>query len=230
MRKKGKLIVIDGGDGSGKQTQSELLINFLKKANIKVNYFDFPRYSTFYGKIVGHFLNGDFGDISQVSPYLVSLPYAFDRGQVALVMKNFIKKGGIIICNRYATSNMAHQGAKLPLKERSRFIRFIEKLEYQENNLPQEDLVIYLYVPWQVGWELTIKKSQRRYLKGKVLDIHEADAQYRVKTEKMYLWLCQKRKNWLKVNCVDKNEKMKSKEAIHQEIIKILKQKKIVNN
>lgn len=228
MTKIGKLIIIEGGDGSGKQTQSLLLQEYLKKKSWQVKYFDFPRYGSFYGKIVGRFLVGEFGEMKTVSPYLISLAYALDRASAKAEMADWLKSGGIIVSNRYATSNMAHQASRLPQGERKKFINWVEELEYKINCLPKEDLVIYLYVPYKIGYNLTKNNGQRAYLKGKKMDIAESDLKHRKATEKMYLWLCQNRKNWVKINCLNKKGKMRTREDIHQEILRILKEKKIM--
>src|SRR3989344_2308491 len=111
--KKGKIIVIEGGDGSGKATQSKLLIEYLEKNSIPHAYLDFPNYSSFYGKLVGKFLRGEFGDLDSVSPYLASLTFALDRLSSKDTIENHLKAGKIVVMNRYATSNMAHQGSKI---------------------------------------------------------------------------------------------------------------------
>lgn len=225
---KGKLIVIDGGDGSGKQTQSQFLLNYLKTKNYPVKYFNFPRYETFYGKIISRFLNGEFGEMEKTSPYLISLAYALDRGTSAKEMRDWLVSGGTIISNRYVTSNMAHQSARLSKEKRKEFISWVEELEYKINHLPKEDLVIYLYVPYKIGYFLTKNNGSRAYLKGKKMDLAEKDLNHRQESEKMYLWLCQNRKNWVKINCLDKNGKMRTREEIHEEIVKLLKEKGII--
>jgi len=233
QKRKGKLIVIDGGDGSGKQTQATLLVDFLKKKGLAVKYYDFPRYYTsFHGKIVGRFLAGEFGKLDQVNPYLASLAYALDRASVKEEMDEWLGKGEIIVSNRYATSSMAHQGARLPKEKREEFIDWIDELEYKVHKIPREDLVIYLYVPWKIGLELTKKKGERGYVKaclpsGRGLDIAEADLKHRQEAEKMYLWLAKNRKNWVKIDCVENGE-IKAKQEIHQEILKVLKERRIV--
>ncbi len=227
--KKGKLIVIDGGDGSGKTVQSKLLIEYLKREKYLVKYFDFPQYyKTFHGQTVAKFLQGEFGSIDEVSPYLASLAYALDRLSVKQEMDFFLKKGGIIVCNRYSTSNLAHQGAKFKdEKKRDEFLKWLYDLEYKVNKMPKEDIVIYLYVPWQIGLELSQKKGLRHYLQGKK-DIAEADINHRIASEKMYLELARKNKNWVKIDCADANKKILSPQEIHQKIIEILKTKKII--
>ena len=117
-KRKGKLIVIDGGDGSGKATQSEMLIAYLKKSGNKVKYVDYPRYYTsFHGNVVARFLRGEFGKLDEVSPYLSALAYAVDRAGTKEELDDWLASGGIVISNRYATSSMAHQGAKMPHKK-----------------------------------------------------------------------------------------------------------------
>jgi len=227
-KQKGKLIVIEGGDGSGKTTQTKLLISFLKEKKILAKYFDFPQYyQTFHGQTVARYLRGEFGKLNNISPYLASLAYALDRLSAKKMMEDFLKKGGLIIANRYTTSNMAYQGARFYDKnEREKFLQWLYELEYKINKIPKEDLVIYLHVPWQVGLELTAKKGERKYLLGKK-DIHEKDIKFRKKVEKMYLHLAKIKKNWVVINCVEKN-KIISKEDIHKKIIEILVDKKII--
>lgn len=219
--RKGNLIVIDGGDGSGKTVQTELLVKYLMKKELKVKTYDFPRYySSFHGRLVGRFLAGEFGDLDSVSPYLASLAYALDRVSVKDEMEEWLKKGGIIVCNRYVTSNMAHQGARLPEEKRKEFIKWIDELEYRQHKMPRPNLVIYLYVPWRIGWELTKKKAEkRRYVKG--ADIAEKDIKHRQEAEKMYLYLAKTQKNWVKIDCV-KDGKILPIEEIHKKIIKIV--------
>ncbi len=225
QKKRGRLIVMEGGDGSGKSTQTSLLIEYLKKQKIAVKYMDFPQYyPSFHGKTVAKFLRGEFGSIDQVSPYLASLAYALDRASVKEQMENFLNNGGLIIANRYATSNMAHQGAKFKTEaERETFITWIYELEYKVHKIPKEDLVIYLYVPWQIGATLIAKRGDGKYLEGKK-DIHETDEQYRASVETMYLSLAEKHKHWVKIECVE-NGQLLSKQAIHEKIIAVLREK-----
>lgn len=222
-KRKGKLIVIDGGDGSGKSTQAQLLVDYLKKNNIPVKYVDFPQYyHSFHGKTVAKFLRGEFGNIDEVSPYLASLAYALDRATIKREMDEFLTRGGYIIANRYATSSMAHQAAKFTdEKERKDFLKWLYELEYKIHKIPKENLVIYLYVPYQIGLELTKSKETRAYLKGQSQDIAEKDLNHRIQSEKMYLELAKKYKHWIKIDCVNEN-KMRSIESIHAEIINLL--------
>lgn len=228
-RNTGKLIVIDGGDGSGKATQTDLLAQYLSKIQTKHRIYDFPQYySSFHGATIGRLLSGEFGTLSTISPYLASLAYALDRASVKNEMRDFLKKGGTIICNRYATSNMGHQAGRIPNPlERQKFLKWLYELEYKIHKIPREDIVVYLYVPWQIGLELTKKKDDRGYMKGKKLDINEKDVQFRINSEEMFLSLCKIRRNWVKINCV-KGGKLLTKEDIHAQIVALLKEKKLI--
>ncbi len=227
--RRGKLIVIDGGNGSGKTTQTKTLVDYLIKNKKNCRYYDFPQYYTsFHGETVAKFLRGDFGEIDKVSPYLSSLAFALDRATVKNEMEDFLNKGGYIISNRYVTSSMAHQGAKFnDLKEREEFLKWLFNLEYKVHKMPKEDLVIYLYVPWQIGMKLSEKKSfSQKYLKGKQ-DIEEKDIRNRIESEKLYLEFSKKYRHWVKIDCVINNNILPPK-IIHQKIIEVLKKKKMI--
>jgi dTMP kinase len=185
---------------------------------------DFPQYyHSFHGKTVAKFLRGEFGKIDEVSPYLASLAYALDRASVKKEIEDFLENGGYIIANRYATSNMAHQAAKLKTnKEKNEYLKWIFELEYKVHKIPKEDLVIYLYVPWEIGMYLTKNKPVRHYLGGENVDIHEKDLLYRLEVEKMFLQLVKRYKHWIKIDCME-NDKLLSKEKIHQKILNVLK-------
>ena len=140
IKPRGKLIIIEGADGSGKTVQSELLMQYLKNKNTSARYFNFPRYDTFYGQTVARFLRGEFGDINQVSPYLASLPYSLDRLSAKTEIADILNRGEIVIANRYATSNLAHQGAKFAeTNERDKYLNWLETMEYKINQIPKED-------------------------------------------------------------------------------------------
>lgn len=231
QKTKGKLIVIEGSDGAGKATQLKLLEKYLSINNHKVNTIDFPRYyDSFYGKMVAAFLRGEFGTIKQVDPHLASLIYALDRGAAKSEMESWLNDGSFVLSNRYATSNLAHQSAKLSANKRNKFIEWDLQLEYEVNKIPKEDIVIYLYVPFKISRKLVLKKSKevRAYAKGKKRDIHERDLDFMKKSEASYLRLVKKFPHWVKIVCVDKKGNLKTREEIHVEIKNILNKKGLI--
>lgn len=224
---KGKLIVIEGADGSGKKTQADLLLKSLNERKMMVQYMDFPQYSSFYGEIVAKFLRGEFGKIDDVSPYLASLAYALDRASVKEQMESFLEQGGLIVSNRYATSNIAHQGAKfLDPVEKEKYIQWVYELEYKVHKIPKEDMVIYLYVPWEIGMRLTQQRGAQKYMEGKG-DIHEENQDYRREVEKMYQSLAQKHAHWKIINCTDGGNLLPP-QKIHEKVMGLLEDNSII--
>ena len=225
-RKKGKLIVIDGADGSGKATQTKKLLKYLKKNKLKNKYITFPRYYTsFHGKHVGRFLTGEFGGNSEVSPYLSSLAFALDRLHARDEIVDCVSCGNVVVADRYVSASLAHQGSKMPPKKRKHFLNWLYDMEYKEHKLPKEDLVIYLYVPVKKAQELIGKKGKRGYIKGK--DIQEGDIKHQKRSIEMYRDFCKKHKHWIEVKCVERG-KLLSVDEIHEKILGVLKKKKII--
>ncbi|HLL60726.1 MAG TPA: hypothetical protein VK338_03335 [Candidatus Nitrosocosmicus sp.] len=220
--RKGKLIVLEGTDGSGKGTQLNLLLDYLKKNKISFSPFDFPQYdTTFFGNFTGRMLNGEFGSLVRINPYLAMFPYAGDRWQAKDKLIKSLETNKITLCNRYAPS-IAYQLAKIKPQERKIFLEWSEQLEYDTFKIPRPDLVIFLYVPFQYAQKLIEQKAARTYLKGKSKDQYEENVQYLRKVEKMYLWMEKNNKNWKRIDCIEKGELL-SKEEIHKKIINILK-------
>jgi dTMP kinase len=214
----GKLIVFEGTDGSGKTTQSKLLLNFFRKNKIKAKYISFPRYEdSMWGAMVKRFLAGDFGKLEDVDPYLASCLYAGDRACAVPIIKRWIGNGYFVVCNRYIGSNIGHMAAKFKKSDdRRRYINWLEKLEYGENKIPKEDLVILLQVP--------IKKT-RKMMKGRKLDIHEKDQKYLEQVYSVYDSVAKGKKNWEVVNCSSSGEVL-SPEDIHEKVLEILKSRR----
>ncbi len=227
-KRKGKLIVLEGGDGSGKTVQAKLLIDYLKESLIPYKYIDFPQYyASFHGRTVAKLLRGEFGNIKEVSPYLASLAYAVDRASIREEVEDFLGRGGLVIANRYATSSMAHQGAKFAdRKERERFLKWLYEMEYKAHKIPKENLVIFLNVPYQISQKLLAEKGKQAYLKGKK-DIHESDVDYLKKVATTYLELSKKYRHWVRIDCTKDGQILPPAE-IHQKIISLLKQKKYI--
>ena len=227
---KGRFIVIDGNDGSGKGTQLELLKSHLEGAKIDVETFDFPQYDTFHGSMVGRFLSGEFGSLENASPYLLTYPFAMDRMAVAPQIKKALDRGKVVLANRYVTSNMAHQSGRLPKEERKAYVDWDMEFEYGQNGLPKEDVVIYLFVPHKKAQELMNNKDRigRSYAKGKHKDMVEEDEGYLTGAEEAYLELSERFDHWVKIICVDEDGKMLPKDEINTKIREELKNRKII--
>lgn len=206
MEARGKFIVIEGSDGAGKKTQTDLLISELKAAGKSVAYFDFPQYEhSFFGKMVGRYLNGEFGEADEVSPYLASILYAGDRFEAAGKLQAELDQGKIAISNRYIQSNMAFQTAKLSTKaKKDKFVDWLEEMEYGTFKIPRADLVVYLYVPYLTSQAMVDKKMARGYTALK-RDIHEKNSDLLRRVEKEYLRFATERKEWELIDCSDKN-------------------------
>jgi dTMP kinase len=228
-KRKGKLIVIDGTDGSGKGTQTELLLKYLEKKGINNKYIDFPRYYTsFHGKMVGRYLSGEFGTLESASPYLSSLFYAMDRLTARDEIVDWLEEGNTIVANRYTTSSMAFQTARIETDKQEEFLRWLYAMEYKEHKLPKEDIVIFLYVPVEISQKLIEQKGNRDYTKGKQKDINEANVEYQKKVLQLYLELAKRYKHWVVIKCVDSAGKLIPIEKVHKKIIETLRERDLI--
>ena len=208
----GKLIVIEGIDGSGKLTQLQLLLNYLNKKQISYASFDFPQYGkTFFGDFASRFLNGEFGHFSRINPYLASFPYAADRWQSKDKIWQAINDGKLVICNRYTPSSI-YQAVKVRPPQRKKFLNWVETLEYEVFGIPRPSLVIFLHVPLEFAQTLIAKKKRDQY---------EKNIKYLKKVEDMYLDIVKTNKSWVKIDCLE-NNKILSPEIIQKKIIGVL--------
>ncbi|KKS05007.1 MAG: Thymidylate kinase [Candidatus Nomurabacteria bacterium GW2011_GWC2_41_8] len=234
MAKKGKLIVIDGTDGSGKATQTELLIKHLKKDGHKVKVVDFPDYSSnFFGKFIGHCLSEQYYNFVKVHPKIASVLYAADRFESSAKIKKWLKEGNIIIADRYASANQIHQGGKIAnTKKRKNFLKWLAEMEYKVFKIPRPDAVFYLSVPIPIVLKLMRERNKngdkdekRNYLgrkKAKKQDVHEKDVKFLENSRKSALWLAKTQKGWIKIECV-KNSILETRENIHKKIYEKIK-------
>jgi dTMP kinase len=221
QKRKGKLVVIEGIDGSGKGTQLQMLLKYLKENQIEYAYFDFPQYGkTFFGDFAGRFLKGEFGHFSRINPYLASFPYAADRWQVKTKLWQGINDGKLVICNRYTPSSI-YQAVKVKPAEQKKFIDWVQTLEYEVFGIPKPDLVLFLYVPLDFAQILIDKKQKREYLGESKRDQYEKNVGYLKKVESMYLKIAKSDGSWVKINCVEKGEIL-SPETIHEKIVGIV--------
>lgn len=174
MNNKGKLIVLEGVDGSGKSTQFKRLCENLELKGIEFRKLVFPRYDNESSALIRMYLNGEFGENPDcVNAYAASLFFAVDRyASYISEWKDFYLSGGIFLADRYTSSNAVHQGAKLESAERKVFFDWLYELEYVKLCLPEPDLVVYL----DVDAETSKRRIEKRELKkGIKADIHERD-------------------------------------------------------
>lgn len=224
---KGKLIVIEGTDGSGKAEQTKKLIERLEKLKIKVKILDFPQYGMPSAYFVEEYLRGVYGGLGEVGPYKASIFYSLDRFDISFKVKEWLKDGYLVISNRYTASNMGHQGAKLQGEERIKLIKWIYELEYNILGIPNPDINFFLHIPAEISYELIEKKKEREYLQGKKRDIHEASLDHLKFAEESYLTTLKLYPNeFILIECVEKGKLMtidKISEIIWEKLIKLIK-------
>lgn len=218
---KGTFIVIEGTDGSGKGTQTELLLKRLKKEKVPVETTDFPQYDNFSGAFVAKYLRGEYGSADEVGPYPGSIFYAVDRYDKSFDIRKWLGKGKVVVSNRYVSANMGHQTGKIVgKKNRDKYLAWLDNLEYKIFNIPRPDVTILLYMPPEFNQNLVDQKAARAYTKGKKRDIHEADLEHLKKASEAYLYVAKKYK-WPVISCV-KDGKILSREEIHEMIYKVV--------
>ncbi|MCX6740745.1 MAG: thymidylate kinase [Candidatus Parcubacteria bacterium] len=221
----GKFIVIDGTDGSGKATQTKLLVEKLAQENLAVKTIDFPQYGKKSAGLVEEYLNGNYGTANEVGPYRASVFYACDRYNASFQLKDWLNQGHIIISNRYVSSNMGHQAGKIKdPAERDKFLEWLFDFEYNLFDIPKPDINILLYMPPEIGQKLVDKKGSRDYIGGQKRDIHEADLEHLKNAAEAYQYVA-KKYNWIIINCAPDGNLL-SIEEIHnllwEEIKKVI--------
>jgi dTMP kinase len=217
MPVRGKLIAIEGIDGSGKRTQVELLATALRTQGHSVHSTGFPQYVSWFGKMVGQFLNGELGPLESVDPHFTALLYAGDRYEAKPRLETALNNGQIVLADRYIASNLAHQTARVTPEKRAAFVEWIEHLEYRIYGLPPEDLVVYLRVPPVQAQRLVAQKSQRSYTSAQK-DLQEASLRHLEDAAEMYDFLS-KRGSWTTIECFDaKRKQMRAPEDIAKEV------------
>lgn len=217
----GKLIVIEGTDSSGKETQTKKLYERLLSEGKNVRKISFPNYDSPACEPVKMYLAGKFGDnASKINPYPISTMYAIDRyASYKMDWGNFLQNGGIIITDRYTTSNMVHQASKIEDKEeKEKYLQWLEDLEYNKMELPKPDMVIFLNMPTDMAAKLMAERKNKITGESQK-DIHEKNKEY---LKKSYDNACEiaKKYNWQEIKCV--NKELKSIEDIGEEIYNLV--------
>lgn len=213
---KGKLIVLEGTDGSGKSTQFKLLCDRLAQQGTDFQRLAFPQYSEPSSALLKMYLNGEFGSHpSDVNAYAASTFYAADRyASWKKVWGEAHQNGSLILADRYTTSNAVHQGGKLASDELHSFFDWLYDFEYNKLCLPAPDLVIYLDMPTERSIQLLRSREAETHTKG---DIHEVDTEYLALCRQTALRAAQYY-GWYVLPCTDKQGQLRSIQDIHQEI------------
>lgn len=216
----GKLIVIEGTDGSGKSTQFKLLSQRLEHDGVAFKHLVFPRYSEESSALIRMYLGGQFGNKpSDVNAYAASSFYAVDRyASYKMDWGQWYEDGGTVLSDRYTTSNAVHQASKEPAEKRQEFWSWLYDFEYEKLSLPRPDLIIYLDVPTDFTEKLM---RHRESSTGTSADIHEKDLDY-LATCRETGRAAAKFYGWTVISCV-KDGQMRSIEDIHEEIFRHVK-------
>lgn len=211
----GKLIVLEGTDGSGKSTQFRLLTEHLTRDGRQFRHLVFPQYSEPSSALIRMYLAGDFGDKpSDVNGYAASAFYAVDRyASFKRDWGEWYAGGGLVLSDRYTTSNAVHQASKEPAQTRGEFLRWLYEFEYEKLGLPRPDLTIYLDVPTEFTEKLMRHREQSTHTHA---DIHEKDLDY-LATCRQTGRAAAEYYGWTVIQCVRDGE-MRSIEDIHEEI------------
>lgn len=218
----GRLIIIESGsDASGKATQTKKLYEKLLKDGYNVKKVEYPNYSSESSALVKMYLRGDFGDKpSDVDPYIASTFFAADRyASFKTQWEDFYNEGGIILADRYTTSNMVHQASKMDKEDRDKYLDWLFDFEFNMYKIPEPDCVIFLDVP--VTFSKKLMENRKNKITGQSKkDIHESDIKYLEKSYNNSLDIVDKY-NWNKIKCVENNN-LRSIGSIHEEIYKLV--------
>lgn len=216
MEIKGKLIVVEGTDGSGKSTQFRLLCERLEAQGAPFQKLVFPQYEEPSSALIRMYLGGEFGARpSDVNPYAASTFYAVDRyASWRKVWGDDYQKGGLILSDRYTTSNAVHQGSKLTPEEQPDFFDWLFDFEYNKLGLPAPDLVIYLDMPTHQSLKLLRAREASTHTRG---DIHEVDPDYLAHCRETALRAA-KHYGWQVIPCTDEQDQVRRLEDIQQDI------------
>lgn len=216
----GRLIVFEGTDGSGKATQSALLCQELERRGISFRKLEFPRYQEESSALIRLYLGGAFGsDPEDVNAYAASTFYSVDRyASYKQDWGAFYEAGGLVIADRYTTSNAVHQVSKLPPEERTVFLNWLFELEYGKLGLPKPDLVLYLDMPTEITEKMM---RSREAATGTHADIHEQDEAYLRSCREAAREIV-KDCGWTVIHCA-KGDAPRTVEDIHNEVYKTVK-------
>ncbi len=221
--KKYKLVVIEGVDSSGKETQTNKLMDNIRSLNLNAEKIVFPNYESETSSLVRMYLGGEFGkSADDVNPYMASAFFAVDRvGSIRSKWAQRLENADIVIADRYVTSNMIHQASKISdVAERDKFLDWVYDFEYGKLELPEPDLVIFLDMPVKYARELMANRPNK-IDNSSTKDIHEADEEYLNRSYDNAVSVA-KRCGWHRISCV-RDGNIRTIEDISQEIFELFK-------
>ena len=212
---RGTLIVLEGTDGSGKATQAKLLLRELAARGVNCREIDFPRYGSPFAEPANLYLHGALGGRpGDVNACAASVMFAVDRfASYKEDWGGFYEAGGVVVANRYTTSNAVHQAAKLPEGERADYLEWLFDLEYRRLELPEPDLVIYLDLPVEISGQMLHLRQKATHTQA---DIHERDEAYLRRCRESAAEIV-RRFGWRRIDC-SRNGGIRTPEDIHREV------------
>jgi dTMP kinase len=219
LENQGKLIVIDGLDGSGKATQARELVERLRKEGKRVETFDFPHPTNHFGKLIYEGLGGKHGDFAGTSPYIISPLYAADRFESSFMIKKWLSQGAIVVLDRYVSANQIHQGGKIDDDaKRKEFLEWLDHMEHGIFGIPRPDQIIYLDVPVEISQKLAKEKAalDKKQHYG-TTDQHEDDIDHLRNAKESGLKMIASTNSWKRIQCYEKGE-MLPVSVIHNKV------------
>lgn len=214
----GKLIVIDGADGSGKKTHARMLSERLRGEGHSVETLDFPRYTeNFFGKFIRECLDGKHGDFMSMNPRVASALYAADRFESSARLVEWLEAGAIVILDRYVSANMLHQGAKITdEQELAEFLAWLDHMEHEVFRIPRPHLIVHLDVPFRVRRILVQNDSTRASI-----DLAELDEAHQIASEECARRLVAQSNDWRSIQCTE-GTTLRPIEDIHEDVYRLV--------
>jgi dTMP kinase len=215
-------IAIEGIDGSGKETQTKMLVEALEAKGFSCATFAFPAYQeNIGGKLLAELLAGKRGDFVNADPRLASLPYSIDRYQSSHAIRTALGEGRVVVTDRFSGSNQIHQGGKIKSDdERLEYLEWLDAVEHNLLGVPRPQLAIYLKAPVEVSLE---RLKEKRAKSGQVadggLDQVESDKMYLKNSHDMANWLALHYDHWRIIDCVDGLGEQRSREDVHADVL-----------